>query len=202
MLVTDSARLRGRSLDHVVGAAVDGGVNIVQLREKSMPRPDLIALAMRLHEILERRALLLINGDVDAAIDSGADGVHLPANGISIAEARDRIGPDMLISSAVHSLDEAVAAQREGADLLVLGSVFPSATHPGGAALGIDAVADICAQVRAPVIGIGGITSENAAAVMRAGATGVAAIGAIFDAADARAAASDLSLAIGAGARA
>jgi thiamine-phosphate pyrophosphorylase len=201
MLVTDSARLRGRDLVDVVSSAVDGGVNVVQLREKSLARAPLVALAIRLRDAIDGRALFLVNGDVDAAIDAGADGVHLPAGSTSIAAARERIGPAKLISCAVHGLDEARAAQRDGADLLVLGSVFPSATHPEGAVLDVDAVAAICAKVHVPVIGIGGITPQNAASVMRAGASGIAVIGAILDADDACAAACDLTIAIGAAAR-
>jgi len=201
MLVTDSARLRGRDLVDVVSDAVDGGVNIVQLREKSLSHGPLIALATRLREIIDGRAIFLVNGDVDAAIDAGADGVHLPAGGVSITGARERIGTAMLMSCAVHGLEEAIAAACDGADLLVLGSVFPSATHPDGAVLGIDAVAEICTRVQIPVVGIGGVTLQNAASVMRAGAAGVAVIGAVFDAHGACAAACDLSVAIGAGAR-
>jgi thiamine-phosphate pyrophosphorylase len=200
MLVTDSARLRGRDLLQLVSDAVDGGVNVVQLREKTLPRSELRVLASRLRDVLERRALLFVNGDVDAAIEAGADGLHLPA-GTSIRNARGRLGLTKLISCAVHNLDEALAAERDGADLLVLGSVFPSTSHPGGAVLGTDAVAEICTRVHIPIIGIGGITPRNAAAVMRAGTTGVAVIGAIFDADDACAAACDLSVAIGAVAR-
>lgn len=201
MLVTDSARLRGRDLVDVVSDAVGGGVNIVQLREKTLSRTPLIALATRLRDALNRRALLLVNSDVDAAIEAGADGVHLPADGASIADARERLGPAKLISCAVHSAKEALAAERDGADLLVLGSVFRSATHPDGAVLGLDAFAAIRARVRVPVVGIGGVTPANAASVMRAGADGVAVIGAIFDADDACAAACNLSVAVGTAAR-
>jgi thiamine-phosphate pyrophosphorylase len=199
MLVTDSARLRGRDLVAVVSDAVDGGVNVVQLREKSLSHAPLVALATRMRDAIGGRARLLVNSDVEAAIDSGADGVHLPTGSVSIADVRARIGPAILISCAVHSAEEALAAERDGADLLVLGSVFPSATHPDGAVLGVDAVAAICARTRIPVIGIGGVTPHNATSVMRAGASGIAVISAIFDADDACAAACDLSIAIGAG---
>jgi thiamine-phosphate pyrophosphorylase len=198
MLVTDSTRLRGRDLASVVSDAIDGGVNVVQLRDRALPHDGMAALALDLRYAIASRALLFINGDVQAAIHAGAHGLHLPADGPSIAEARARVGPDMLISRAVHSLDDAIAAERDGADMLILGSIFASASHPGVPPLGLEALRDMAARVRTPLIAIGGITPDNASDVMRAGAAGVAAISAILDADDACAAACNLSVAIGA----
>ncbi|HYM14104.1 MAG TPA: thiamine phosphate synthase [Dehalococcoidia bacterium] len=196
MLVTDAARLRGRSLESVVDAAVGGGVNAVQLRERELPHDELTALATRLRAAIGGRALLLVNGDGSAARASGADGVHLPEAGASIAETRRRAGETMLISRAVHGMDAAVAAVRDGADMLVLGTVFASASHAGAATIGVEGVRAVCASVRAPVIAIGGVTAGNARDVVRAGAAGVAVIGAIFGATDARLAAAELRAAI------
>lgn len=202
MLVTDASRLRGRSLESVVRAAIDGGVNVVQLRERALAHDHMTALATRLRAAIGGRALLLVNSDVAAAQASGADGVHLPEGGASIAETRHRAGETMLISRAVHGVDAAVAAERDGADLLVLGTVFASASHPAGTAIGGEGVRAVCARVGVPVIAIGGITPGNAGAVVRAGAAGIAVIGAIFDAEDPRAAAAGLRAAIAAPVRA
>ncbi len=90
----------------------------------------------------------------------------------------------MLISRAVHSIEAAVRAERDGADALVLGTVFPSASHPQGGALGLDCVRAVCNRVRTPVIAIGGVTPSAASDVLCAGARGVAAIGAFLDADD------------------
>jgi len=196
MLVTDSGRLRGRALSDVVRAAVGGGANIVQVREKALSHDELVVLAAHLRRLVDGRALLLVNGDVEAAVEAGADGVHLPADGRRVAEARTRLGDAALISRAVHSIAEAATAGRDGADLIVLGTVFPSASHPGGITIGVDGVRAACASARVPVIAIGGVTAGNAGEVMRAGASGVAAIGAIFDAEDAREAARALRAAI------
>ncbi len=111
-------------------------------------------------------------------------------------DARRRAGRNVWISRSVHNVEAAVRAERDGADMLVLGTVFPSPSHPGGPSIGVEGVRAVCDAVRIPVIGIGGITAENAADVMRAGASGVAVIGAIFDAADPRAAAAELRAAI------
>jgi len=103
---------------------------------------------------------------------------------------------EMVISRAVHSCDGAMQAERDGADMLVLGTVFPSKSHPGGPTIGVEGVRAVCDSVQIPVIAIGGITARNAPDVMRAGASGVAVISAIFDAGDPRAAAAELRAAI------
>lgn len=196
VLVTDAARLRGRDLADVVRAAVAGGVDVVQLREKALSRDELIALAALVREAIAGRALLFVNGDVGAAIKADADGVHLPEGGASITEARARTGGALLVSRAVHGIDAALQAERDGADLVQLGTVFETASKPGAQAIGVEGVREACTRARIPVIAIGGITPANAADVMRAGAAGVAVIGSILDADDPRAAAAALRAAI------
>lgn len=193
VLVTDMARLRGRDLASVVGEAVAGGVNVVQLRERDLPHDDLVALGRRVREAIAGRALLFVNGDAAAALEIGADGMHFPEsalNGDALPTGA------LLVSRAVHSLDAAIAAQRADADLLQLGTVFETHSHPGVPPIGVDGLCEICERVTAPVIAIGGITAANAADVMRAGAAGVAVIGAILDADDPHAAAAELRAAI------
>jgi thiamine-phosphate pyrophosphorylase len=187
VLVTDSVRLRGRTpasaLEDVVREAVLGGVNVVQLREKHLPAEELVALGRRVRDAIAGRALFFVNGNLDAARMLSAGGVHLPAAGPSVAEARSRLGDGVLVSVAVHSLQDAVAAERAGADLLQLGTAFATASKPGVTPLGPDGIRRVCARTRIPVIAIGGIDAGNAARVMRAGAHGVAVVGAIMDAA-------------------
>ena len=206
MLVTDRKRVEGRphdgeeALDDVVRDAVLGGVDIVQLREKDLDTTRLIAMGLHVRDAIAERALLFVNADIAAAHTLAADGVHLPAEGASVGEARGKLWDNVLVSVAVHSLEEAVRAEAAGADLLVLGTVFATASKPGITPLGIAGVRAVCDAVRTPVIAIGGITAENAADVVGAGAVGVAVIGAICDAADARAAARALRSAIDAAA--
>jgi thiamine-phosphate diphosphorylase len=188
VLVTDATRLRGRDLADIVREAVAGGVNVVQLRERQLPRDELTALGRQVREAISGRALLFVNGDVAAAIAIGADGVHFPE---AMAGEAPPSGA-LLVSRAVHSAEAAVAAQRSGADLIQLGTVFATRSHPGVPTLGVEGVREACERVGAPVIAIGGVTATNAAEVMRAGAAGVAVIGAIFDADDPRAAAAEL----------
>ena len=196
VLVTDSTRLRGRALEDVVREAVLGGADVVQLREKGMPHDALVALGARVRDATAGRALFFVNGDVDAAVALGADGVHLPEGGPAIADVRPHVGGHVLISRAVHSVDAALQAERDGADIVQLGTAFETASKPGRTPLGVDGVRAVCAAVRVPVIAIGGVTAANAGGVLRAGATGVAVIGAIFDADDPRAAAAELRTAI------
>ena len=109
---------------------------------------------------------------------------------------RARIGPGVLISRAVHSVEAAIRAEHDGADIVQLGTVFETASKPGRAAIGVAGVRAVCGSVRLPVIAIGGINALNAGDVIRAGASGVAVIGAILDADDPCAAAAALREAI------
>lgn len=195
VLVTDGARLRGRAIEDVVREAVLGGVNVVQLREKRCAHGAAVTLGARVRDAAGG-ALFFVNSDVDAASVLGADGVHLPEDGVAIADGRARLGAGALISRAVHSVDAAVRAEREGADTVQIGTVFATASKPGQASIGVDGVRAVCRAVSVPVIAIGGVTAANAGDVIRAGAAGVAVIGAILDAADARSAAAALREAI------
>ncbi|MBF6599973.1 MAG: thiamine phosphate synthase [Dehalococcoidia bacterium] len=192
VLVSDRTRLRGRALDDIVRAAVEGGVTMVQLRDKAASHADLLLTGARLRNAIAGRARFFVNGDVDAAVALRADGVHLPEDGAAVADVRARAGRSMLVSRAVHGVDAALRAEREGADLVQAGTLFPTTSKPGAAPLGLEGLRAICAAVRLPVVAIGGITRGNAAAALAAGAAGVAVIGAIFDATDAGAAAAAL----------
>lgn len=195
--------LDGSCADAEIAAAVDGGVNMLQARAPEASTVRLADLASDARAIAAGRALVLVNGDVDAALWADADGVHLPEAmwPSRLASVRAAVGDAMLVSCAVHGVEAAARADAEGADMVVAGTVFPSASHPGGATIGIDGLAEICAAVRVPVIAIGGVTAANAGEVMQAGASGAAVIGAIRGAPDARTAAKALRTAIDAGFR-
>ena len=152
---------------------------MVQLREKDLPARALLDLAKRLRAVTTDKALLIVNDRVDVALLCDADGVQLGEDGLDVAAARELLGHDRLIGRSVHSIEGAVAAELEGADYLVLGTIFPTASHPGAETGGLDLVRAATNAVRIPVLGIGGITAGNAAAVMDAGASGIAVITAI-----------------------
>ena len=196
-LVTDRKRTKSGDAAATVAASLDGGVGMVQLREKDMPPFELLRLARRLRLVTRGRALLVVNDRVDVAMLSGADGVQLGETALDVADVRKLVGPDMLIGRSVHSEVGAVDAECQGADFLVLGTVFETASHPDGRVGGLDLVREVTEAVGIPVLGIGGITPANAASVMEAGASGAAVITAITMSDDPRTAASDLSAAIG-----
>ena len=184
MLITDSSLRPGASLENAVAEAVAGGVNAVQVREKSMPSGELLQLAQRLRAITEGKALLTINDRADIAVACDADGVHLPENGLSPKVARLVMGRDALVGRSVHSLPGALNAERAGADYLILGTIYPSRSHPEGHVSGVGLLKEVCQAVSIPVLAIGGITKNNITEVMESGAAGAAVISAILGAAD------------------
>ena len=132
-LVTDRRLCRGRKLEQVVEAAVEGGCGMVQLREKDLPAGKLLDLAVRLRSITSGRALLIVNDRVDVALAAGADGVQLPEDGLAVDAAR-QVGGNMLVGRSVHSVAGGVQAVADGADFLVAGSVFATSVTSGGIA--------------------------------------------------------------------
>jgi thiamine-phosphate diphosphorylase len=179
-----------------VGLAARGGVDLVQVRAKSLSSSELANLTALLVGSVVGHARIVVNGDPEAAVSAGADGVHLPENGISVVEARRVVGSGALVGRSVHSPDAAIAAEAEGADYLFFGTVFPSESHPGGATSGLDGVKEAATSVSIPVIAIGGITSQNCRSVTGAGASGVAVISAIIGAYDSYRAARELKRAL------
>jgi len=177
--VTDRNRCEGRSLIDVVDQAVSGGVNLVQLRERDLATSLLYHLGVEVRKITEGRALLLVNDRVDVAIACGADGVQLGEEGLPTEVARDLSKGELLLSRSVHSLESAEKARDEGVDLVVLGTIFPSGSHPDGETGGLERVKEVTAKIDVPVLAIGGITAENVGSVMEAGASGAAFITAI-----------------------
>jgi thiamine-phosphate pyrophosphorylase len=165
-------------LEDVVSEAVEGGVNLVQLREKDLPAKQMLAFAERIREITRGRALLFINERVDIALACGADGVQLGEDGLPVEAAR-RIARDLLLGRSVHSVDGALKAQADGADILVVGTIFPSGSHPGVETAGVGLLEEMRGQIEIPYIAIGGVTVENVESVIEAGAVGAAGITAI-----------------------
>jgi len=195
MLVTDRARCAPRDLIEIVAAAVEGGVELVQLREKDLSARGLLALARRLRDVTRGRARLLINDRVEVTLLCEADGVHLSERGFAVTQAREVCRartPDLLVGRSIHSLEAARKAERQGADYLIAGSIFTTASHPDTKPQGPDFLRDVCAAVTIPVFAIGGVTRTNARACLEAGAHGVAVIGEVMGANDPALAASNL----------
>lgn len=197
-LVTDRTRTRGRPLLDVVEAALAGGVDAVQLREKDLSTRQLYVLAVELRRLCNRHgARLLINDRVDVAIAVGADGVHLPITSFDAAAARKLLGPEGIIAASTHGVAEARAAQEDGADVIVCGPVFDTPSKRAyGPPLGVDRIAAVAREVDLPVLAIGGISAERVGELRCQGAAGVAVVSAILEAADPGAAAKQLVLAL------
>jgi thiamine-phosphate pyrophosphorylase len=199
-LVTDRKRTGGRPLIEVVEEALQGGVDAVQLREKELPVAELFVLACDLRGLCRRYgARLLINDRVDVALAATADGVHLPTNSFTPADARRLLGSQALIGASSHSLAEARAAADGGADFIVFGPVFDTPSkQPFGPPVGLSALREAKRTTSLPVLAIGGITAERVEAVRQHGARGVAVVSAILEAGDPRAAAAALRARFGA----
>ena len=182
-LVTDRRQTGGRLLAEVVEECLAAGLRAVQLREKDLPDAEFLALAHSLREVTRRvGAGLFINGRLDAALAVGADGLQRGHDAPPIPVLRLR-APGLIIGASVHSVDEARAAERDGADFIVFGPVYDTPSKRAyGPPQGVDALANVVKAVSVRVFAIGGITADRVAAVRAAGAHGVAVISAILTA--------------------
>jgi len=166
--VTD--RRQGDLLAHAA-RAVAGGVDMIQVREKDLAALELLDLVCRVRDIAAgTRCKVLVNGRLDVALVAGIDGVHLPGDGLPAAQVRPHV---RMLGVSTHTVDEAIQAERDGADYIVFGPVFET---PGKIAVGVEALRRVAEAVRIPVLAIGGITVGNTEAVLHAGAAGVAGI--------------------------
>ena len=192
VLVTDASRAQLPLLD-LVTRATAGGVDAVYLRDAGRSGDDLAMLVQTLRARTGDDVALLVNGGPEAALTTRS-GLHLRERDMTPAAARSVLGPEALIGQSVHSPDSAITAA--GADYVLAGHVYSSASKPGMAPLGLTGLANIVAVAPCPVIAIGGITPERVREVVQAGARGVAVIGAIAEADDPRAAARALRVAV------
>lgn len=180
-LVTDRGLSRGRTNCEIVREAILGGVTCVQLREKDCTTREFIAEAQALLALLRPAGIpLIINDRLDIALAVGADGLHLGQQDMTIADARRLGGSALVIGISAESLEDAVRAEAEGADYIGISPVFATATKTDTAApLGLEGIRRIRAAVGLPLVGIGGISADNAAVVLAAGVDGLAVVSAI-----------------------
>jgi len=184
-VVLDRAASGGRDLEAVLAAALDGGAEMIQLREKTLPSGTIFALAERLRaRCAAARVPFIVNDRVDLAVAVGADGVHLGQDDLPPAAARPLLRAGMRLGLSTHSEAQAAAAQAAGADYVAVGSMFPTATKPEFQLVGPALARRVRPLVRVPLVGIGGITPENAGEVVAAGCDGVAVISAVCAAPD------------------
>ncbi|MHC6201783.1 thiamine phosphate synthase [Breznakiellaceae bacterium SP9] len=197
-LCTDRSLSLGRPLTEVVEAALDGGVTMVQIREKDVCTRDFFDIARSIQELTSRRGIpLVINDRLDIALALGAEGLHIGQSDLPLKEARRIAGDRLFIGVSASTIEKALQAQAEGADYLGVGAVYPTGSKAdAGAAIGLDGLHKICGAVGIPVVGIGGINAQNARGVLQSGAQGVAVISAILSQSDVAAAARTLRAAL------
>jgi thiamine-phosphate pyrophosphorylase len=193
-VITDETVGRGRSHAELATQAVDGGADVIQLRDKRLPAPDLLEAATAIRKITrDSGALFIVNDHLDLALRVGADGVHLGAADIPLPEARSLSPPGFIIGASVGSVAGALRAEAAGADYVALSPTFATGSKSdAGPGLGLSVLSAIRAAVSVPLIAIGGINAGNVADVIAAGADGVAVISAVVGEDDVTAAARDL----------
>jgi thiamine-phosphate pyrophosphorylase len=181
-LVTDRKLAASRSFDDIVRQAVEGGVTLVQLREKELSTRDFVRFAIGLRNLLhECRIPMIVNDRLDVALACGAAGVHLGQDDMDCGIVRAIAGRRLIIGVSVNGVDEAVRAEAQGADYLAVSPVFDTPTKTDTpAAVGLDGLRAIRKAVMLPLVAIGGVKAENAAEVVRAGADGLAVVSAIM----------------------
>lgn len=194
-LITDRRLVRKGTLTSAVKAALDGGVRMVQLREKDLPIRDLLSLAEEMRELTRMYdALLFINDRLDVAICAEADGVHLPQNGLPVEGIKPVLPGGMRVGVSTHSLAEANEAEAGGADFITFGPVYETPSKAAyGKPVSVTALNKVCGSVKIPVYALGGIAAGQVEEVLSAGAYGVAMISAILGQEDIRSAARDLA---------
>ena len=191
--VTDRTWLGGHTLAWQVEQSLKGGATMVQIREKHLDREAFRAEALELKELCRRyRAPLIVNDDVELALEIGADGVHVGQEDLEAGRARALLGPDKILGVSAHSVEEALRAQEAGADYLGAGAVFPTGTKEDVDALPYERLKDICAAVDIPVVAIGGIGTQNISRLAGSGICGVAVVSALYAQPDIQAAARTL----------
>lgn len=184
-VIIDRAAVGGRDLAEVAAAAIRGGADVMQLRDKLASARQLLEDAARLLPLTRSAGIpLIINDRADIAGSLGADGVHLGQDDLPIAEARRIMGPSRLIGKSTHSLEQALAAERDGADYIGLGPIFPTPTKPDYGSVGPALIETVSSAVHLPIVCIGGIDGTTLDPILEAGATCVAVVRAVCSSPD------------------
>ena len=183
----DTAYLENRDPAVVARALIEGGVDVIQVRAKKNSHAQRVEIGLAVVSVAAAQEIpVIINDDIDAAFESGAQGVHLGQEDWQHlggkAERADRLANMRIVGLSTHSLEQALCAERDGADYIGVGPLFPTATKPGVKPVGLDLVHKVAERIQIPFFAIGGITLENIGQVLKAGATRVAVVSAILKA--------------------
>ena len=180
----DTAYLGQRDPGEVARAMIEGGVDIIQVRAKDLTRPQRVKLSLAVVGVALRYGVpVIVNDDIDTAFEAGTDGVHLGQEDWAVIprETRaNRLANMRIVGISTHSLEQALAAERDGADYIGVGPVFATTTKPGVKPVGVELIQQVRERVATPFFAIGGITLENVSAVLEAGAERIAVVSAIL----------------------
>lgn len=185
LYVLISSSIATKSVKETSRLVIDGGADAIQLREKTISDSEFISLAGEVRDITTKRgSLLIINDRVHIAREINADGVHLGQQDMSALEARDIIGYEKIIGVSTHSVIQAKQAQKDGADYIAIGPIYPTKTKDYEPSVGIEVIREISGAVNIPFIAIGAITLDNLDEVLKAGASRIAVCSAIIGSKD------------------
>lgn len=179
--VTDRSWLNGKTLAGEVEEAIIGGATFIQLREKNLDSDDFLSEATEIRKICNKyKVPFVIDDNVEIAIKSGADGVHLGQNDMNISQARALLGKNKIIGATARTSEQAVRAEQEGADYIGSGAVFATSTKSDTVPLSYENLCKICRSVSIPVVAIGGINTGNVKYLTGSGISGIAVVSGIF----------------------
>lgn len=179
--ITDRYWLNGRPLIHDVQLALEGGVTMIQLREKNLDEESFYREAIEIKELCKKfHVPFIINDNVELAKKVDADGIHVGQNDMAAQDVRAIIGPDKILGVSTQTVEEALLAQKMGADYLGVGAVFPTGSKDDCWVLSHDLCREICSAVTIPVVAIGGINLGNISKLSGLGFSGISLISAIF----------------------
>ncbi len=191
--VTDRHWLGDRTLYEVVKESLDGGATFIQLREKNLDDETFLEEAKELKKLCKQyKVPFVINDNVDIALKIDADGVHVGQSDMEAGDVRAKLGPDKIIGVSAQTVEQAVLAEKRGADYLGVGAVFPTGSKDDADDVSFDTLKAICEAVSIPVIAIGGITLGNTPQLKGSGICGIAVISAIYAADDIKKATEEL----------
>jgi thiamine-phosphate pyrophosphorylase len=181
-LVTEQS-IAIEELTKIIAESVSGGVSIVQLREKNNSSLSFYEKASALKQLLNELSIpLIINDRVDIALAVGADGIHIGQDDLPLPVVKKMVPEDMIVGVSVSTLEEALEAERNGADYIGVGSVFPTKTKQDATLMALEDLGEICRGVSIPAVAIGGITADNISALSDSGLSGTAVVSAIMNA--------------------
>ncbi|WP_288602604.1 thiamine phosphate synthase [uncultured Treponema sp.] len=179
--ITDRHWLNGKTLYSQVELALKGGATMIQIREKDLDENAFLKEAEQIQSLCAKYCVpFIVNDNVELAVKIGADGVHVGQSDMAAKDVRALIGKDKILGVSAQTVEQALEAQKCGADYLGTGAVFPTGSKDDAQVLGVQTLKEICSAVNIPVVAIGGISKDNILELKKSGIAGVSVISAIF----------------------